>query len=131
MPESAEELGALVDFRDRRTQEPVPFDDDSVLVTEKLASLHGISVGDQVVLFDQDEVGNVRGEGRALTVTGVVENYVGNYVYVGRDAWREASLEEPSFSTMLCELEGDAAAHAEVSGRLHELSHVSTVVFSD
>ncbi|MDD6694011.1 MAG: FtsX-like permease family protein [Olsenella sp.] len=131
VPESAEELGALVDFRDRRTQEPVPFDDGSVLVTEKLASLHGISVGDQVVLFDQDEVGNVRGKGRALTVTGVVENYVGNYVYVGRDAWREASLEEPSFSTMLCELEGDAAAHAEVSGRLHELSHVSTVVFSD
>jgi putative ABC transport system permease protein len=131
VPQSAEGLRRVVGFRDRLTQGPVAFDDGSVLVTEKIASLHGISVGDEVVLFDQDEVGNAKGEGRALTVTGVVENYVGNYVYVGRDAWREVDPGEPAFSCVLCELGGDARVRAEVSGRLHELPDVSTVVFSD
>ena len=93
------------------------------------------------------------GEGCALTVTGVVENYVGNLVYVGRDAWADvnegdavdasttttdasasdaidASAAEPVFSTLFF-ARGDQVSKQALSRGLHDLRGVSTVTFTD
>ena len=87
VPRDASELASVISFRNRLGGFDIDFDDNAVVITEKLSMRLGIGVGDQVLLFDQDTVGNAVGEGHALTVTGVAENYVGNYVYVGRTAW--------------------------------------------
>ena len=87
VPQNASTFEGAVTLRSRTAHEEIPFDGDSLVITEKLATRLGISVGDSVVLRDVDEVGNATGEGHALTVTGICENYVGNYVYVGRNAW--------------------------------------------
>lgn len=131
IPRSADELASEVTFRERVSGRAVRMDDNAVLVTEKLASLLGLSPGDTVRLFDQDGVGNAYGEGHELTVTGVVENYVGNLVYVGRNAWRSISEREPAFSCVYAELGGDASAHQEVASSLHDMDGVTTVTFSD
>ena len=120
-----------VTFRDRTTGAAVAFDDDAVLVTEKLASLYGIKAGDQLMLFDQDDAGNAIGTGHALTVTGVTENYVANLVYVGRGAWRSVSPVTPVFSTIFCSVPDAGDVRATVSARLHDMTGVSTVTFSD
>ena len=120
-----------VTFRDRTTGAAVAFDDDAVLVTEKLASLYGIRAGDQLMLFDQDDAGNAIGTGHALTVTGVTENYVANLVYVGRGAWRSVSPVTPVFSTIFCNVPDAGDVRATVSARLHDMTGVSTVTFSD
>ena len=86
VPQNASTFEGAVTLRSRTAHEEIPFDGDSLVITEKLATRLGISVGDSVVLRDVDEVGNATGEGHALTVTGICENYVGNYVYVGRNA---------------------------------------------
>jgi len=94
---------------------PLAFDDDSVIVTEKLATRLGVGVGDTITLFDQDDVGNAVGDGHALTITGVCENYVGNYVYVGRDAWKGVSATVPVFSTLYTTVTEDADARSKLS----------------
>lgn len=124
-----------VSFRERVGGKDVAFDGSSVLITEKLASLYNVGVGDTIVLYQQDSVGNAQGGGVGLTVSGVVENYVGNLVYVGRDAWEQVreDLDEkaPVFSTLYATTAGDEAVHARLSDGLHTLPDVSTVLFSD
>lgn len=131
VPRSADELSGEISFRERLSQRPVRMDDNAVLVTEKLASLLGLSPGSSVTLFDQDGVGNAYGEGHVLTVTGVVENYVGNLVYVGRNAWRSVSGTEPAFSTVYAQVDGGADAHQAMARALHDMDGVTTVTFAD
>lgn len=130
VPQEASTFEDVVTLRSRVTHERVPFDSRAVVITEKLATRLGIGVGDTVVLRDVDEVGNATGEGRALTVTGICENYVGNSVYVGRDAWSEADADAPSFSTVLAATTLDADGRAALSEALHDEGAVSTVSFS-
>ena len=131
VPQDSLQAQEAVTFRDRTTGAAVAFDDDAVLVTEKLASLYGIKAGDQLMLFDQDDAGNAIGTGHALTVTGVTENYVANLVYVGRGAWRSVSPVTPVFSTIFCNVPDAGDVRATVSARLHDMTGVSTVTFSD
>lgn len=131
VPQDSLQAQEAVTFRDRTTGAAVAFDDDAVLVTEKLASLYGIRAGDQLMLFDQDDAGNAIGTGHALTVTGVTENYVANLVYVGRGAWRSVSPVTPVFSTIFCNVPDAGDVRATVSARLHDMTGVSTVTFSD
>ena len=131
VPQDSLQAQEAVTFRDRTTDAAVAFDDDAVLVTEKLASLYGIRAGDQLMLFDQDDAGNAIGTGHALTVTGVTENYVANLVYVGRGAWRSVSPVTPVFSTIFCSVPDAGDVRATVSARLHDMTGVSTVTFSD
>ena len=131
VPQDSLQAQEAVTFRDRMTGAAVAFDDDAVLVTEKLASLYGIRAGDQLMLFDQDDAGNAIGTGHALTVTGVTENYVANLVYVGRGAWRSVSPVTPVFSTIFCNVPDTGDVRATVSARLHDMTGVSTVTFSD
>lgn len=128
--QDASTFEGAVTLRRRTTHERLAFDNNSVVITEKLATRLGISVGDKVVLRDVDEVGDATGEGHALTVTGICENYVGNSVYVGRDAWREVDSEEPTFSTILVATTLDADGRAALSEALHDEGAVSTVAFS-
>lgn len=130
VPQDASTFEGAVTLRSRAAHEEIPFDGDSVVITEKLATRLGIGVGDSVVLRDVDEVGNATGEGHALTVTGICENYVGNYVYVGRNAWAKVDASEPSFSTVLVATTLDADGRTALSEALHDEGAVSTVAFS-
>ena len=126
-----EHITDVITFRDRRTHEEHAFAENSVMLTEKLALKYGLAPGDTVLLFDQDEIGNVRGEGHPLTVTAVAENYVGNLVYVGRDAWASVSDKMLPFSTVFASTTPDDAVRSALAEDLHGREGVSTVVFSD
>ena len=131
IPQTNDGMETAVTMRTRTTQEPIAFDDDSVVVTEKISLKYGVGVGDEILLYDQDDIGNVKGEGHPLTVTGVAENYVGNLVYVGRDAWKSVEDAQPAFSTLYMSMTEDEETREAIATRLHEFDEVSTVVFSE
>lgn len=129
IPEDAAAFPSAMTFRDREGGHGIDFGGDSVVVTEKLSMKLGIDVGDEVLVYDQDTVGNAVGGGRALTVTGVAENYVGNLVYVGRDAWKSVNDVPPVFQTLYAS--SDVGVRAALSAELLSMDDVSTVSFSD
>lgn len=131
IPRDTASMARAVTLRNRVTGERLVLDDDAVLVTEKLAIKYGLAVGDEIVLFDQDDVGTAVGPGHALTVTGVAENYVGNYVYLGRSAWASVSDGVPAFSTIYASTTPDDAVRRDIAARLPDLGGVSTVAFTD
>ncbi|MBO7675371.1 MAG: FtsX-like permease family protein [Atopobiaceae bacterium] len=131
VPRSADELERMVTLRDRLTKEPVPFDDEAVVVTEKLCSMYGLAAGDKIVLYEQDAIGNVSGKGAELRITGVAENYVAHIVYVGKNAWKTVDDDEPVFSTIFARTQEDEAVRAGIADALHDFGDVSTVAFID
>ncbi|MGI6230766.1 MAG: FtsX-like permease family protein [Tractidigestivibacter sp.] len=131
IPEDASDFTGAVTFQERTSGESIAFDENSVIVTEKLASTLGIGVGDQITVYDEDDVGNATGSGYQHTVTGVCENYVGNYVYVGRDAWAQTGKDEPLFSTVYASASLDEDAKEALSDELHNYENVSVVSFMD
>ncbi len=131
VPQSDESLAHVLRLRNRQSGEDVSVGDDAVVLTEKISLKYGLSVGDTVVLYDQDDIGNAVGEGYPLTVTGIAENYVGNTVYVGRNAWKTVSQDPPVFSTAFATLPEDPQLRDRVAGVLHDNEDVLTVVFSD
>ena len=131
IPRDVDDMARAITFRNRLSGTPLDLDDDAVLVTEKLAMKYGLDVGDTILLFDQDDVGNAVGEGHALAITGVAENYVGNFVYVGRGAWRSVSKRTPVFSTIYASTTADEAVRGRITDELHDMEDVSTVIFSD
>jgi len=131
IPEDSGNIGDAITLDERIGHVPLAFDDDSVIVTEKLAAKLGVGVGDTITLFDQDDVGNAVGDGHALTITGVCENYVGNYVYVGRGAWEGVDATVPVFSTLYTTVAEDAEARSSLSEEVEGMDDVSTVAFTD
>lgn len=141
-PDDASAFLELWTMRERVGHAPVVLDDSSVLVTEKLATKLGIGAGDALVLFEQDAMGNATGSGVELVVTGVVENYVANYAFVGKDAYEQAFGSAPEYRTLLGSV-GDSAASAAVSASASADAHeqfseaarsiegVKTVAFND
>lgn len=136
VPQKAAALSDVITFRERVGHTSVAFDDDAVLVTEKAAATLGLHVGDELTLYRQDGMGNATGGGARAPVTGIVENYVGNMVYVGPEAWRQAAAQddgmdaELAYRTTYAVTPDGQRARDDLSADLREVPHLSTVGFT-
>ena len=91
---SLQDLTGLATLRNRLSGQAIELGEDSVVITEKLAKRLGVGVGDTIQVYAQDRIGNASGEPSTLTITGVAENYVGSYLYVGPSAWRSLGIQD-------------------------------------
>jgi putative ABC transport system permease protein len=77
-------MARFVSLRDRKTKTPLEFTEHSVILTEKAADRFNVRAGDTLVI---ENAAGKRGE---CVLTGVTENYVGVYCYLGRAAYAAA-----------------------------------------
>ena len=125
-----EAFSSMVDMRNRLTKEKVAFDTSSVIITEKIARVLGIGVGDTVTVYKQDEIGNATGKGYGFTVTGISENYVYHYLFIGADAWRNVMGKDCAIDSMYAAITSDGEASDRLAEGLAGIDVVSTVGFS-
>lgn len=130
VPKDVDSFCSFVTLRDRVSQQPVSFDSHSVVLTEKIANRLGLKVGDTFTVYDQDDIGNAKGDGYTLTLTGITENYVYHYCYVGADAWRDATGHDATPDTILSQIESGEETRASLASTLHDESAVKTVTFN-
>ena len=88
------QLERVLDLRHRLDDGPVEITDGGVVITEKLAELLEVSVGDTVTLDNGDD----RVE---AAVTDVVENYVYHYVYLTDGCYEALFGQPPEDNTVL------------------------------
>ena len=124
-------LGDFVDLRTRQGHEAVEIPDDGAVLSEKLASELGLSVGDSIVLVEQDEIGNPTGETHELEVTGIVENYIYYYVYTGPGGWDELAGADAPYESWYAVCTTDAQAREDFSETARAIDGVKTVSFTD
>ena len=128
--QDAQQLQRFVQMREREGGRPLTLDDGGAIISEKLASQLGISVGDTLTLYDEDDIGNLVGDGHTVTVAGIMENYVAQYVYVTADVYEQAMGKPADFATVYADL-GEGVDRDAFSDQLLSMDGVKTVTYSD
>ncbi|MBS6730610.1 MAG: FtsX-like permease family protein [Atopobium sp.] len=124
---SLQDLAGLATLRNRLSGQAIELGEDSVVITEKLAKRLGVGVGDTVQVYAQDRIGNVSGEPSTLTITGVAENYVGSYLYLGPSAWHSLGIQDQAADGWYATLPEDQATRDAFGEKLINQTGVATV----
>ena len=131
VPENPDTLSDFNTLRTREGHEELALSDDGVLVSEKLAMELSLTVGSTFSIFDEDAVGDATGDGREVTVAGIMENYVGHYVYFTPTLYEQVMGEEPVFTTLYANEVEDEGAREVLSDELLATDGVKTVTYND
>lgn len=115
-------ISSLIDLHDGENKIAYPSAGEAV-VTEKFASVAGISVGDFVNITVNDT------KSMRLLVSGICENYVYSYVYINADTYTESLGEEVAYNTVFAKAASGKDIH-EVSAELIGVSGVASVTVS-
>ena len=127
VPQDVEALPEYFQFRHRTDGREVTFDEDSVVVTEKICERQGWKVGDTITLQDED------GNEAELTITDICENYIYHYVYISPKTYQEAFGEQMEANSVLCKLpeDLDTAAEEQLGTDLLQCRDVASTQFTD
>lgn len=82
--ENPSDFEKILRLRERVSQKKLTLESEGVILSEKLASILKVKVGDMVTIGD---------EGDKAKVLGIAENYVNNYVYMSKDAYTKMTGE--------------------------------------
>ena len=131
VPKDTQEFGDFNTLRTRVGHKPLTIDDEGVLISEKLATKLGVSVGDSIAIYDEDAIGNATGEAREVRVSGIMENYVSQYVLMSPALYESTMGEAPSYATLLANVaEGDDVRET-FSDDVLAMDGVKTVTYND
>ena len=131
VPEHPDTFSNFITMRTREGHEELALSDEGVLVSEKLAMELSLTVGSTFSIFDEDAVGDATGDGREVTVAGIMENYVGHYVYFTPTLYEQVMGEEPVFTTLYANEVEDEGAREVLSDELLATDGVKTVTYND
>ncbi|MGM9858107.1 MAG: FtsX-like permease family protein [Bacilli bacterium] len=84
--EDNETLDTFVNLYDKKTQEPVHLEKGKVVITNKLAEIKNVSVGDKIELKDSNN------KSAEFEISAIVEIYFQHYVFMDRETFEDASF---------------------------------------
>ncbi len=131
VPTENSDMSQAFSLRNHQTRQQISVDDNSVVLTEKAARSLGVSPGDTITIYDLNAIGDPVGDGMQLTVTDVAEYYVNNAVFVGEDAWRDATGDYAHTNTFFSKVTNDQEQRDTLTDDLHANTDVSTVSYID
>ena len=113
-----EEIGDFVDLHDYRTGEPLVPDESGVIITQKMAELLNLKVGDT---FTVDSDGRF-----TVTVAGIAEHYLAHFIYMTPAYYEQVFGEEYSSNAYLLTFASDDQALCdEIFAELMDLNGVA------
>ena len=128
--DDVEALQQFVTMRTRVGQTPLQLSDEGAVISEKLATQLGVSVGDAINLYDEDDIGNLVGQPRSVTVAGIMENYVSQYVYVTAAEYERVYGQPAAMATVYASL-ADGTDRDAFSAEMLAADGVKTVTYND
>lgn len=115
-----EEIGDYLNLHTVK-DEPLAYPQEKeAVINQKIANTYGISVGDVITVRD----GNM--QEITVTVSGVFENFVYNYVYIAKETYASAMEAEPEYKTLYVNYKEEQDIH-EAAAALMKLDGVSAV----
>ncbi len=125
VPKDSQELTHFVNLKDPATREVIDLGTHPAIVSEKVANELGLKVGDTVRVFDENTVGDRTGDGHMCTIYGICENYLGHYLYLASDYYKEIFSESPQYDHYLVALGNDHTS--QIEDELLQEKEVSTI----
>lgn len=120
--EQPDDVQAFFSLHNRKSKEVYSLRSDGVILSEKTASLLGVSVGDTITFETSDR------ETLALKVDGITENYVAHFIYISADAYKAVSGKDSVGEVRFLKLKS-SADHASLASELLAQQGVQGVTF--
>lgn len=108
VPQNLAILPDFVQLKNRTSHETYTLRDDGVILTEKLARMLGVSVGDTFQIAASET------EKYSVTVTAITENYLQHYVYMTPALYESLYGHEPEYNRVLFSMESISAEQENV-----------------
>ena len=125
VPQDVRGFTEYMDIRDRRTGEELPLGDSGAVVSERLATLTGTQVGDDLTFEDAD------GVERTVKVTGICEMYMNHFMFMSPAAYRQVFGGDPVTNAHVVTLHDDSISNTGTqAARFMDLGGVMGVVQS-
>lgn len=117
-----EQFSRFVHLRHRLDGDGVSLSQEGAVITEKLADMLDVGVGDTITLVDGD---NRRAE---VTITDLTENYVFHYLYITEEYYESLFGQASEINSLMVTYTDDTEANSDaVAEQLIPLSGVSSV----
>ena len=114
-----------LNLRDRATGETIDLPAHGAVISERLADLAGVRVGDTMSFKDAD------GVERSVEVAGVCEMYMNHFMFMSTDAYEEVFGKDAEVNAYVATLADDSLEHTqEVAAQFMDLAGVMGVVQS-
>lgn len=125
VPEDTKKIENFIIFRNRTTKEKLSLDNEGVILTEKLAKIFQVKVGDQIYIKDKDtEKINVK-------VLGITENYLSHYVYMSPKLYESIYGKKIKFQQLIAKTtDTKEDSQDKLSKDLLRNKDISSVVFT-
>jgi putative ABC transport system permease protein len=117
------DVSKYINLKNRSTQESISLEREGCVITEKLSKLLNIKIGDDITVTFADN------SSFAMPVTGICENYTLNYVYMSKDAYVNASGEQPVYNSFLGRM-NNADTSDELSKELLENKNILYIAYT-
>ena len=85
--DSNESLSKVINLKDHETNSSVSLEENKVVITDKLADIHKIKIGDNISILDSDK------NSYTLKVSSIVNNYMGHYIYMDKNTLESLNKE--------------------------------------
>lgn len=103
VPEDLAKFPSFVELKNRSTNEQLTLSNNGVIITEKLAELLGLDVGDSITIKASENDSNPK----KVTVSGITENYVLHYVYMSPELYEKTFNVSVPFNSMYVKAKSD------------------------
>jgi putative ABC transport system permease protein len=125
VPENSNKLQDFITLRERKSQKAIPLTDDGVVLSEKMAKLLDVNVGDKIYIKDEDD------NKLYVKVTGITENYANHFMYMSRNLYEKVFGKEVDYQRILCKTSStDKEFEDRLSERLLKMDNISSVSFT-
>lgn len=121
VPQNLDSFKNLLSLHTRIGHNPLELNDDSVIITEKMATELGVKAGDKVAVVLDDKEVNV-------TVDSICENYIYNYVYMTPEMFSKTFGEEVQYNCMYIK-DTDSSLENEIAHTYIDRDDVVSVSF--
>ena len=120
IPENSEEISIFLDLHTEDGESISYPQEGEAVITAKMAENMGIQIGDEVVLRDNDM------NQMKVTISGICENFVYNYIYINNETYRSQLGKEPEYKSAFAIVKESIDVH-EASAKASDYNNVLSV----
>ncbi|MFA9377261.1 MAG: FtsX-like permease family protein [Lachnotalea sp.] len=124
VPREIERFSQFVLLRNRGSDSSYEIPEEGAIITEKLADLFGVKVGDSITISDSDN------QEFSIPVAHITENYTGHYIYMSPQTYKKYFNSPATYNATLLCYQQDKAWEEEVSNSLKEYSAIQAISFN-
>lgn len=99
--EDIEDIKDFVNFRDRKTQDSIQLEENSIIITEKITENFNLGISDSIKMENFD------GDDGDFKINAITENYIGNNLYLNHESYEAGFGEDVENNTIYVKLDED------------------------